>query len=231
MDANSGSIPWEWVEFQGAGRDFDVARYEAARWVISDACAWSMMGRNHRELSFPILQRMFDAPRERLRAFNLIPPAGFDTHRDARAWLMTAFERACDGRTHLERAMLTQDLYSARVSVARVYLPDEDAKETLLSDLRAFVRVGSTGANLVAMQLMSLASTLDQHPDAELEREVELVTKAWCQSLFVGKWNIEGWSILRPDGSESFATRLEAILKKGLGSLVINPKPDNGASA
>lgn len=230
MDARSGSLPWDWVQFQGAGRDFDVARYEAAKWAILDACAWSMMGRRHEVSMSPMLHQLSAPVRERLQAFGLTAPAGFDRHRDAGAWLMTAFERGCDGLTHLERAMLTKELYRARVSVAKVYLPDEDAKETLLNDMRAWVRLESS-TSFVVPSLFGLAVQLHQHPDSELEQELELVAKAWCQSLHVSSRNFEELSFLRSEGGESFVVRLMSILQTGLGSLVINTQPESGPSA
>lgn len=196
-----------------AGRDFNEARY----------------GRVLRGLDYAFIAVMptDGATQERLRRtlpeYGLTPPEPIESHSEATAWLRGAFDTLSAGLSHLERGLLTGAMYQRLMHVNCDFLPEPEAKAALISDLRAWLALGPGSPQSAVMHLLTVARFADQHPDPELDREIDACVRRWTRSLRVLDAMIDPVASTRPDGSPSLSYKVRAMLREGLGSLIVDP--------
>jgi hypothetical protein len=196
-----------------AGRDFNEARY----------------GRAFRGLDYAFIAVMptDGATQERLRRtlpeYGLTPPEPIESHSEATAWFRGAFDTLSAGLSHLERGLLTGAMYQRLMHVNCDFLPEPEAKAALISDLRAWLALGPGSPQSAVMHLLTVARFADQHRDPELDREIEACVRRWTRSLRVLDAMIDPVASTRPDGSPSLSYKVRAMLREGLGSLVVDP--------
>ena len=196
----------------GAGRDFNDARYARA----------------HRGLEYAFLAAMptDDAMQERLRRIlpehGLAVPGPLENHAAATAWLRGAFDSLSVGLSHVERGLLIGSLYQRLIHVDCDFLPEPEAKAALISDLRALLALGAGSPQSVVMHVLTVAQFADRHADPELDREIEACVRRWTRLLRVQDAMIDPVASTRTDGSASLSYKVRAMLREGLGSLVVD---------
>ena len=196
----------------GAGRDFNEARYTRA----------------FRGLEYAFLAAMptDDAMQERLRRIlpehGLAVPGPLKNRAAATAWLRGAFDSLSVGLSHVERGLLIWSLYQRLIHIDCDFLPEPEAKAALVSDLRALLALGAGSPQSVVMHVLTVAQFADRHADAELDREIEACVRRWTRSLRVLDAMIDPVASTRTDGSASLSYKVRAMLREGLGSLVVD---------
>lgn len=200
----------------GAGRDFNEERYTLALRGL--------------EYAFLAAIPTDDAMQERLRRIlpehGLAVPGPLKNHGAATAWLRGAFDTLSAGLSHVERGLLIWSLYQRLIHIDCDFLPEPEAKAALVSDLRALLALGAGSPQSAVMHVLTVARFADQHLDPELDREIEACVREWTGSLRVLDAMIDSVASTRHDGSASLSYKVRAMLRNGLGSLVVDPVPE-----